>query len=189
MDAKRALRREIKALRDGLGADARQRIDAAIADNVSELAPYALAPVVFTYLSAGSEVDTRGIIRNAWANGKTVAIPRCVPGSRLMEWHVIESFEGLEKGSLGIDEPPANPATLIDPSQQGPLSVALVPALSYDPYGFRLGYGGGYYDTFLPSFPGVSIGLCRNAQLSTAPLPTDLHDAPVSFVVTETGVL
>lgn len=188
MDAKEELRRDMKALRENLGADARTRIDVAIATKLRELPQYAIAPLVLTYLSVGSEVDTREIIRNAWDDGKTIAIPRCVPGSRAMEWHAIESFDGLERKAFGIEEPPANPQTLVSPAQPDSLSIALVPALSYDAFGFRLGYGGGYYDTFLPGFPGISIGLCRNAQMSTTPLPTDVHDVAVAFVLTESGV-
>lgn len=189
MNAKLELRRSMKALRDGMNAGERQLIDRAIADHMRKLAPYAVAPVLFTYLSSNTEVDTRQIIRNAWEDGKTVAIPRCIPGTRLMEWHAIESFKGLGKGAFGIEEPAADPSTLVSPEQNGPLCVALVPALSYDSHGFRLGYGGGFYDVFLPGFPGISIGLCRNAQLSPVPLPTEATDAPVTLILTESGIL
>ena len=188
MGAKDELRSKFKALREQLGAEQREGIDASIAEHVKALPQYAVAASVFTYLSVGEEVDTRGIIRDAWSQGKTVAVPRCVPGTRTMEWHVIESFDNLEPGSFGIEEPPANPSMLIDPTTAGPLDIAIVPALSFDAHGFRLGYGGGFYDVFLPTFAGVPIGLCRNAQMSTEPLPTDVTDVPVPFVVTETGV-
>ena len=188
MGAKDGLRKELKELREKLGAEERGRIDAAIAGHVKNLPQYAVASHVFTYLSVGDEVDTREIIRDAWSQGKTIAVPRCVPGTRTMEWHVIEGFDNLEPGSFGIEEPPADPGTLIDPASAGPLDIALVPALSFDAHGFRLGYGGGFYDVFLPTFAGIPIGLCRNAQMSSVPLPTDITDVPVPIVVTETGI-
>lgn len=68
-----------------------------------------------------------------------------------------------------------------------PLALALVPGLAFDAAGFRLGYGGGFYDTFLPTFPGTSMGLCRAAQLADH-LPHEDYDMPVDEVVTEHGL-
>ena len=68
-----------------------------------------------------------------------------------------------------------------------PLALALVPGLAFDAAGFRLGYGGGFYDTFLADFPGTTVGLCRTCQLSAVPLPRGPYDLPVGLVVTEDG--
>lgn len=68
-----------------------------------------------------------------------------------------------------------------------PLALALVPGLAFDAVGFRLGYGGGFYDTFLADFPGTTVGLCRTCQLSAVPLPRGPYDLPVGLVVTEDG--
>ena len=70
--------------------------------------------------------------------------------------------------------------------------AGIVPALAIDMQGFRLGYGGGYYDAFLADFPGVSIGLCREAQVveSLAALGArERYDIPVDLVITETRLL
>lgn len=64
-------------------------------------------------------------------------------------------------------------------------SVALVPGLAFDRRGFRLGYGGGYYDRFLPAFSGVSIGLCRSDLLSDELPSLSEYDYPVDLVVTD----
>ena len=55
----------------------------------------------------------------------------------------------------------------------------------FDAQGYRLGYGGGFYDVFLPHFGGISIGLCRKCQLNPNPLPIDAHDVPVDIVIHE----
>ena len=68
-----------------------------------------------------------------------------------------------------------------------PLALALVPGLAFDAAGFRLGYGGGFYDTFLPNFPGTSIGLIRACQLVERLAVRDVHDAPVNIVALEQG--
>ena len=68
-------------------------------------------------------------------------------------------------------------------------AVALVPGYSFDGRGYRLGYGGGFYDAFLPGFAGVSVGLCRACQFCDRPLPRDDHDVPVDVLVTESSVM
>lgn len=177
-------RRALRGRRDGLPAGERRRFDAGIAARVVALDAWRAADAVFTYLSIGSEVDTRVLIRAAWAAGKVVVLPRCEPGRRLA-WYVVDALEGLAPGAFGILEPAPDPARLVSPGDFGH-PLAIVPGLAFDRAGFRLGYGGGYYDRFLASFTGVSVGLARG------PLPCHLaagliepHDRPVDLVVTE----
>lgn len=184
---KNALRAKMRGIRDSLGVDGRARADAIIAEKVCSSRDYLDADAVFTYLSVGAEVDTRAIIRDAWSRGKLVAVPRCVPNTNLMEWYRIDDFEDLERSAFGIDEPPADPARLVPvpaPSDPAPSAVAIVPGYSFDGEGYRLGYGGGFYDVFLPTFGGASIGLCRAVQVSDEPLPRFETDVAVDSVVT-----
>ena len=60
----------------------------------------------------------------------------------------------------------------------------LVPAVCYDRRGYRLGFGGGYYDRWLADFSGVRVGLCRGAVLQDR-VPTEAHDARVDILLTE----
>lgn len=185
------LRVRFKAMRTGLGAQERARIDGAIAANVEALEAFAGAEVVCTYLSFGDEVDTRALVERAWAQGKTVALPRVVPGTRVMRWFSVDSLEGLERSPFGVEEPPADLAREVFPAEMIGASgtLALVPGLAFDAAGFRLGYGGGFYDTFLADFPGAIVGLCRTCQLSAVPLPRGPYDRPVGLVVTEGGIV
>ena len=182
---KKALRKTLKQQRSDLGADARARIDSAIAEHCVALPEFQAADTVFSYLSVGDEVDTRAIIRAAWAAGKRVAVPRCVAGTRLMDWYAIDSFEGLETSSFGIEEPVADPTRALDPATAGKRALAIVPGLAFNAEGFRIGYGGGFYDVFLSTFSGASIGLCRTPFFNTVDVPRDAHDLPVDIVVTD----
>ena len=182
---KNQLRRHFKAVRAGLLEGERRAIDAAIAGNVAGLPEFAEADGVFTYLSFGAEVDTRILIECAWTVGKAVALPRVVPGTRQMRWYAVDSLDCLERSSFGVEEPPADPAREVTP-RDFHTPVALVPGLAFDREGYRLGYGG-FYDTFLPTFPGTSMGLCRAAQLADH-LPHEDYDMPVDEVVTEHGL-
>ncbi|WP_241156463.1 MULTISPECIES: 5-formyltetrahydrofolate cyclo-ligase [unclassified Adlercreutzia] len=225
--AKRALRARLKNARAALSPDERAAADARIAAQLFELDAWRRADVVLSYLSFGSEVDTRAIIERAWAEGKAVALPRCVSGTRLMRWHRVTSLGALERSAFGVEEPPDDPATLVDPgtlaptdtpatddagvagtgaaagaadaasttapapaSTRSPRALALVPGLAFDAQGFRIGYGGGFYDAFLAAFPGTSVGLCREASLLSslrAQDALDAHDRPVDIVLTEEG--
>lgn len=182
---KTAARKRCRMLRDALSPAERALADDAIKRRLIATEAFERSDVVLTYLSFGSEVNTRSIVEHCWRIGKRVALPRCVPQSRLMTWHIVESLEELEQNSYGIEEP--NPAihetVILDVCTSD--SIALVPALAFDREGFRLGYGGGYYDEFLSNFPGVSIGLCRKVMLSDGPLPREPHDVPVCLVITE----
>lgn len=186
-ERKRELRRRFRALRRGLGDASRSSTDARIEANLLAMPEFEDADVVLTYLDFGDEVRTRGIIQAAWDAGKVVALPWCVPGTHEMRWYRVTSFEGLAKSDLGVEEPvPAD-----ENEQQlatGERMMALVPGLTFDARGYRLGYGGGFYDTFLARFDGISVGLCREAQFSEDLRDEgvlDEHDLPVDLVVTE----
>lgn len=188
---KREARAHFRALRKAIPPEERGKIDGAIQRNVARLPEFQRADVVLTYLSFGAEVETRGLIRAAWDAGKVVALPWCVPNTRELRWFRITSFDDLVRSSFGMEEPRPDPAN----EQQlntGARMLAVVPGLTFDAAGYRLGYGGGFYDTFLSAFLGASVGLCREAQF----VP-DLHeleiidtnDVPVDIVATEDRVL
>ena len=182
---KKRLRARMSGLREMMGAEGRARADAAITAKAVAHPAYEAADTVFTYLSVGCEVDTRAIIRDAWERGKTVAVPRCVPHTNLMEWFRIDDFDNLEKGSFGIEEPARDLERKVEvPGPgSGTCAVAFVPGYTFDPQGYRLGYGGGFYDVFLPTFGGTSLGLCRSGQRSNEPIPCHENDVPVDFVI------
>lgn len=187
-DEKVQQRKQLLAQRKELGVVVRQEIDAAIARNVIELEEFVRADVVFTYLSMSEEIDTREIISLAWNAGKRVALPYCVPGTREMEWYEVDSFDNLVKSTFGVEEPVPDQATMLDPSDF-PQSIAIVPGLSFDARGYRMGYGGGFYDIFLAEYPGCSIGLCRSMFFDAVTLQLEAHDLPVAIVVTDGEVV
>lgn len=188
---KKGLRKKFRAIRKELGEERRAALDARIEANLVALSEFEQADVLLPYLDFGPEVRTRGIIQAAWDAGKTVALPWCVPGTHEMRWYKVTSFDALVRSKLGVEEPVPDEAT----EQQlgtGERMLALVPGLTFDPAGYRLGYGGGFYDTFLAGFDGVSVGLCREVQLSddlVAEGIIDTHDLPAQLVVSEERVL
>lgn len=185
--AKRQMRRLLRRLRSEMSEEKRVAADAHIAAVIATLPEWRTAKTVFAYLSFGAEVDTRVLIARAWSEGKRVALPRVVASTHDMRWYEVENFEGLEKSSLGVEEPPEDPARMVNPSADD-TALALVPGLAFDAKGFRVGYGGGFYDTFLSTFPGRSVGLCRAATLMddlSALGVIEPHDLAVERVATD----
>lgn len=191
MPTKDELRAHFKHMRAAIPKQERVRIDHEIARRVLESSVFAACTTLCTYISFGAEVDTREIIQEAWRAGKQIALPRVVAGTRTMKWYAVDSFDGLETSNFGVEEPPENPQYEIDPAKVSAADpsamLALVPGLTFDSFGFRLGYGGGFYDVFLERFSGTSVGLCRTCQLSERLGCLEYYDRPVDFVVTETS--
>lgn len=190
---KNALRRVWREKRDGLDEVWCKTTDKALFSCLHATDIWQKATCVLSYLSFGTEIDTRKLITTALLEGKTVALPRCV-GPRQMQWHTIESLVGLERSKWGIEEPPNRKETLVDAEKLSHENQVLivVPGLVFDRQGMRLGYGGGFYDTFLAQGWGTTVGLARSCQLvdDLACLGgVEEHDCPVEYVVCEQGIM
>ena len=159
--------------------------DGRILERLEALEAFADANLLLSYVSHGTEIDTRPLMERWLAKGKRLAVPRVNKEGRALEFCEIDSLDVLVKGTYGILEPACDLPFLDVYTMAG--SVCLVPGLVFDGDGQRIGYGGGYYDSFLPMYPGTKIGLARTWQLSNNPLPVSVHDVPVDMVVSETA--
>ncbi|MDO4183510.1 MAG: 5-formyltetrahydrofolate cyclo-ligase [Coriobacteriia bacterium] len=185
-EGKAAARCVLRAARAALDVGERARSDAAICEAVVRSAGFAQAHVLLTYCSTAEEVGTKSIIAVALDQGKQVVLPR-VAGPAAMEWYAVSSLQDLQRSPFGILEPDSALAQPYLPNSRSS-QLALVPGLAFNTGGFRLGYGGGYYDRFLSAFEGCAWGLCREAFFFDGALPREPHDVPVAGVVTESGL-
>ena len=178
---KNDLREQYKSIRRDMPPEIKKQHDDTVRARVTALWQYKSCRTLLTYVSTPIEVDTRGLIQRALADGKRVAVPRCVPGTRNMEFYYIGGLEELEPGTFGVLEPfPDREKRMTDFSS----GLCLVPALCYDWKGFRLGYGKGYYDRFLAKFGGHMIGICYHECIRRR-LPHGKYDRPVELLVTD----
>lgn len=143
------------------------------------LPEFAAAETVFVYYSLNREPDTIRFINYALKAGKTVSLPVCFKGG-VMEARVVENLEGLERTKYGLLEPLSS--TRVLPPEA--LDFIVVPALTYDKDGYRIGWGGGYYDRYLAQTRGFTCGVARERLLVDV-LPREAHDVPVLCVATE----
>ncbi|MBE6587519.1 MAG: 5-formyltetrahydrofolate cyclo-ligase [Ruminococcaceae bacterium] len=179
MEDKSFLRKKYKTLRDSLVE--RAEYSRRICERCGSLAEFLDARTVLLYFPKGSEVDLSSLARIALESGKTVGFPRCVDRENMV-FHKVVDLSELESGYYGIMESPAS-APLCE--TRG--SIVFVPALSFDSFGYRLGYGGGYYDRFLSEFSGTAVGVTYEACLAES-LPREVHDKKTDYIITESQV-
>ena len=177
---KTEIRERIKQSRRELKTQEKEILDKDIASNVRRLFQYKNSHTLLCYVSTPIEVDTINIIQNAWKDGKRVAVPRCIPDTRLMEFHYITSFEQLSVGMFHVLEPNKTLPIVNDFDK----CLMLVPALAYDRRGYRLGYGKGYYDRYMSDFTGLTVGLCYTLDVKYH-LYHGKYDQCVDTIVTD----
>ena len=180
---KRAARRLIRAQIAALNEKELEKSDEAIYNNLSVLPELQAAERVFLYLSIRREVDTRRLLFRLLEQGKTAALPVSLSEGRM--YFAEYRPDGLTEGSVVPIPEPDEYAPQLEP-QEGDL--ILVPALTFDLAGYRLGQGGGYYDRFLSAHSLFSVGLARDALIMDE-VPREAHDCAVSCLVTESRVI
>lgn len=149
--------------------------DAAIIHTVAALPEWRDAESVALTLSFGLEVDTRPLIHLAWQAGKTVLVPKVTKAG--LTFHPLKSFDDVEPGVMGILEPTT-------PRVDASFDLCVVPGRVFDRCGYRIGWGGGYYDRFLTTYPGRTLSIAYDVQVLPE-IPIESHDIPVELIVTE----
>lgn len=180
IEEKQRLREALKAQERRLTRAALSASDRMLTERFLALPEVDAAETILLYCSMGAEPDTAELIGKLLARGKRIVLPRCLPG-RQMETRLYTAEVPLIRHRYGMLEP-GEMHPLVGPEE---IDLALVPALAYDVRCMRMGRGGGYYDRYLPAFPGGTVGLCRDALLQQE-IPAESHDRPVDLVLTET---
>lgn len=180
MANKQNLRAQLKAIRDALPPDVRDRKSEAACTRA--LADLGEARRIAVYHSIRSELCPLALVSALRDNGASIVYPRVLTSSRVLEFCEVTSASDLAPGALGILEPLPHLESL-------PLSsidAFLIPALGFDPHGQRLGWGQGHYDHTLAQCPNaLRVGICFQEQI-VASLPCEPTDAPMDIVITDT---
>lgn len=132
-------------------------------------------------LSYYPEVDTWLLIEKLWSLGIRVAAPKCDRKTRGMEFYEISSFDQLENVYLHLQEPNPNKTNKITIED---ISYLIVPGVVFDHHGYRIGFGGGYYDRFLSKFTGPTISLAFDEQIIQE-VPIESFDIPVHVILSD----
>ena len=176
------LRKDCRAARKALGETRRAQASASICERVAAWTIFGECQTILTYMPIKSEVDLTPLLERF--PEKRWVVPRILPEeNHRMEFHLYDAAR-LVQHPFGMMEPaPDAPTVAADE-----IEMTLVPGLAYDRRGYRLGYGGGYYDRFLLHFRGLSAGIVFHELLLDS-IPHGAHDVPVQWVVTERDVI
>ncbi len=167
------LREKFKILRKYFSGVRREEADRAIAECF--MSAFGRYESFFIYNSFGTEADTKGLISLLLSEGKQVFLPR-VEGKEI----VPVPYGPCSAGAYGIQEPCGK-------AYEGTADVTVVPLLAVNSKGYRLGYGGGFYDRYLKGAQTVKAGLGYGFQL-TDQFTEDEWDEPLDLFLCERGI-
>lgn len=162
----------------------RQKISKEIQQELFKLKSWKSAKKIGIYLSFKNEWDTREIIHKAWEEGKKVVVPKTLPESKGMDFYQISDYNDLESGHFGIQEPISSKTIYTDKKE---LDLLIVPGLVFSQKGYRIGFGGGYYDRYLKDFKNETLSLLWSEQILEE-VPVDKYDIAVEKMLTENGI-
>lgn len=185
LETKKEIRTNGLQKRMRLSSAVRTEYSLDIAEQVLKHPFFQCADTIYCYVPFREEVDTTLCIQTAWKQGKRVVVPR-VCGTNQMEFYEIESMKELFPGYQGILEPAANRDRLFEASSCVH-ALMLVPGVVFDRNGNRIGYGKGFYDYYLKTYPYISkIGLAFSCQCIEE-IPAEPQDICMDVVLTESG--
>ena len=178
---KAELRKKILQEMKTLSQEQKQAMDRVLTERFLKHPFYQEAKVIATYLSFPHEFQTQELIKRMLKDGKKVLIPKTYPKGR-MEF-VVYNPQQLAKTSFGLLEPQGD-LEVVEPSQ---IDLIHVPGLAFTTEGYRIGYGGGYYDRYLEHFAGHTMSTIYPCQVQE--FNFENHDIPVQEVLIYEGNL
>lgn len=184
---KKVMRKEMLENRSKLTKKEIREKSNKIKEKLMGLEKFKEAQVIFSFISFGDEVDTHEIIKESLKLGKRVGVPVTIPeGRKLLVSELYDFDKELELGYYDILAPKEEYIREIHPKE---IDVVLVPGVVFTPAGYRIGYGGGYYDRFFSKNKDIyKIGLCFDMQIADE-IPIDLYDIPVDIIITEDRII
>jgi 5-formyltetrahydrofolate cyclo-ligase len=182
-----AIRSEILAKRDALDPADRAAKSQLIKTYLFSLPEILAAKALMFYVSFRSEVETQVMIKYAMAMGMKVIVPKTDIKNKKLILYRLESFDDdLSPGTWGILEPKAEKRT---PVSYDAIDVIIAPGVAFSEQGWRIGYGGGFYDRLLRESQKRSYALGFEMQvLSDIPFDPQ-RDVPVNYIITEKRVI
>ena len=155
---KKALRKQVLQELKSLSKEEKQSINDWLTEQLLQHPFYKEAKTIATYLSFPHEFQTARLIEQAQKDGKTILIPKTYPHGKMD--FVVYKLEQLERNPFGLLEPQGD-FTILEPSQ---IDLIHVPGLAFNTSGYRVGYGGGYYDRYLADFTGKTVSTIYSIQ-------------------------
>ncbi|CDZ74506.1 5-formyltetrahydrofolate cyclo-ligase [Peptoniphilus sp. ING2-D1G] len=184
-------KKEFRALalkkREQLDKDYTEKSNAKIFEVFIQSELYKRSEDIFIFVSYKNEVDTHRIIVRALADGKRIYVPVVNKETKTMEASRLKSFDILTENYMGILEPPRDKYDIVDKNLP---DLIVTPGLAFDKKGYRIGYGGGFYDKFfsnLTSTP-AKMGIGYYKQF-VEDVIHDERDIALDYFLSENGLV
>lgn len=181
VQVKAEIRKRRLQVRRAIPREAREARSRAITERVLALPEWRAARTIAAFVSMRTEVQTGGLVEDAWARGARVGAPRMTlerDDLELAEWRKDTVLE--ESGNLFVQPPRSAPSIALEE-----VDLVLVPALAVDPRGYRIGYGKGFYDRWLPRMTrALRVAVVFDFEM-IAEVPEHDGDVPVDVVATD----
>ena len=171
---KKELRQTVLNQMKKLSGKEKEQADNWLTQRLLSSAAYQKAQVIATYLSMPHEVSTAAFIKQARLDGKRVLVPKTYGQGRMIFVDYDESR--LQKSSFGLMEPMSEET--VDKTE---IDLIHVPGVAFNSQGFRIGYGGGYYDRYLDDYEGTSVSTIY--QVQQADFTPAQHDVAVKELI------
>lgn len=171
---KKELRQTVLNQMKKLSGKEKEQADSWLIQHLLSSAAYQEARVIATYLSMPHEVATAGFIKQAQLDGKRVLVPKTYGQGRMIFVDYDENC--LQKSSFGLLEPTSDEAV-----EKTEIDLIHVPGVVFNSQGFRIGYGGGYYDRYLDDYEGTSVSTIY--QIQQADFMPAQHDVAVKELI------
>lgn len=178
---KAVLRKSVIGQMSELAESQHAQMSSAILEKLLEDPVFQKAETIGVTISRWPEVDTIPLIKACWRLGKKVAAPKCFAKDRTMDFRLFHRLGQLEVVYMDLQEPIEGETEAIDSES---IDLLIVPGVVFTESGYRIGFGGGYYDRYLSGFNGNTLSLAFDFQL-TGELPVESHDIPVDGIITE----
>lgn len=183
---KKNLRKEILEKRKELTQNQHEIYSKSIINRILESDFYENAKTIMSFISFGDEVDTHFFIKKSIEDGKRIVVPITISEPRHLKVSHLKNFNELEPGFYNILTPKEEYLRFIDPKE---IDLIITPGVVFDREGYRIGYGGGYYDRFLVNLPKVpKVAIAFDLQLIDQ-VPKEDFDIPVDYIFTENEII
>lgn len=168
------------SIRASISKDTREIKNHALCEHVTQLSEFCKCDALFLYSPIKSEADPSELFDIAKKQGIRIAFPISITSTFELDFRFVNSLDELVLGAYGIREPKKDAEKAFFTEN----SICIVPALAFDISGNRLGYGKGFYDRFLNTFIGLSVGITYD-ELKCKSLPHDNTDIAVDIIITD----
>lgn len=173
---KKVLRQQVIARLKALTPTEKMRRDQRLTECFLKSSAYKSCQILAVFLSMDFEFDTSSIITRAQKDGKTICVPKTYAEGQMT--FLLYNEENLVVSQFGVKEPSQGEVV-----EHSDIDLILVPGLAWNQEGYRIGFGGGFYDRYLSDYEGRTISLVYDFQ--KIDFKAELHDVAIQEVIYE----